>query len=254
VRAKGHGRLNCVSGRPGCSAAWQRASFGTKRPPVQIRPPRPSSQATCDHRRWPPRMPYSSEVQQWLLESATRAAASELDQAEARDLLGDVYQATAATMAKIGETRCGMDRGPGRILRRAGGEPLAVAASMFRMAHVFLVLGQIDQAHHVATNMAHALEPKITPGAGPEVLSLCGAAHLVLAVCRSPQQRTRAGSRASRHCPEDRRAARRRPRRLRDRVRPYQRRHPRSQRRCLAWRRRARHRPGPAGQPGQPLT
>ena len=25
----------------GCSAAWQRASFGTKRPPVQIRPPRP---------------------------------------------------------------------------------------------------------------------------------------------------------------------------------------------------------------------
>ncbi len=26
--------------RAGCSAAWQRASFGTKRPPVQIRPPR----------------------------------------------------------------------------------------------------------------------------------------------------------------------------------------------------------------------
>ncbi len=26
---------------PGCGAAWQRASFGTKRPPVQIRPPRP---------------------------------------------------------------------------------------------------------------------------------------------------------------------------------------------------------------------
>src|SRR5215470_18337819 len=25
----------------GCGAAWQRASFGTKRPPVQIRPPRP---------------------------------------------------------------------------------------------------------------------------------------------------------------------------------------------------------------------
>src|SRR5215472_7067952 len=30
----------------GCSAAWQRASFGTKRPPVQIRPPRPRSRAT----------------------------------------------------------------------------------------------------------------------------------------------------------------------------------------------------------------
>jgi uncharacterized protein len=33
----------------GCSAAWQRASFGTKRPPVQIRPPRPTSKAGSDH-------------------------------------------------------------------------------------------------------------------------------------------------------------------------------------------------------------
>jgi hypothetical protein len=53
---------------------------------------------------------------------------------------------------------------------------------MFRMAHVFLALGQIDQAHHVATSTAQALEPKITPGAEPEVLSLYGALHLVLAV------------------------------------------------------------------------
>ena len=43
------------------------------------------------------------------------------------------------------------------------GSPLAVAASMFRMAHVFLALGQIDQAHHVATSTAQALEPKVTP-------------------------------------------------------------------------------------------
>lgn len=53
---------------------------------------------------------------------------------------------------------------------------------MFRMAHVFLALGQIDQAHHVATSTAQALEPKITPDAEPEVLSLYGALHLVLAV------------------------------------------------------------------------
>jgi hypothetical protein len=34
--------------RAGCGAAWQRASFGTKRPPVQIRPPRPlKPQVTC---------------------------------------------------------------------------------------------------------------------------------------------------------------------------------------------------------------
>ena len=62
------------------------------------------------------------------------------------------------------------------------GLPLAVAASMFRMAHVFLALGQIDQAHHVATSIAQALEPKVTPNAEPEVLSLYGAFHLVLAV------------------------------------------------------------------------
>ncbi len=38
----------------GCGAAWQRASFGTKRPPVQIRPPRPEglsrSQGISEHR------------------------------------------------------------------------------------------------------------------------------------------------------------------------------------------------------------
>lgn len=117
------------------------------------------------------------------LESATRTAGSKQDRAEALDLLGDVYQATAATMAKIGETDAAWiaaDRA-GFCAEQAA-NPLAVAASMFRMAHVFLVLGQIDQAHHVATAMALALEPKITPGASPEALSLYGAAHLVLAV------------------------------------------------------------------------
>ena len=38
------------------------------------------------------------------LEAATRTAASQQDRAEARELLGDTYQATAAMMAKIGET------------------------------------------------------------------------------------------------------------------------------------------------------
>jgi tetratricopeptide (TPR) repeat protein len=79
----------------------------------------------------------------------------------------------------------GKQEGPadraGFCAERAG-SPLAVAASMFRMAHVFLALGQIDQAHHVATSTAQALEPKVTPDAEPEVLSLYGALHQVLAV------------------------------------------------------------------------
>ena len=35
------GSARLLGRSPGCGAAWQRASFGTKRPPVQIRPPRP---------------------------------------------------------------------------------------------------------------------------------------------------------------------------------------------------------------------
>jgi len=117
------------------------------------------------------------------LETAVRTADGEQIQAEARELLGDTYQAVAAMMVKIGETDAAWiaaDRAG--FCAEAAGSPLAVAASMFRMAHVFLALGQIDQAHHVATSTAHALEPKITPDAVPEVLSLYGASQLVLAV------------------------------------------------------------------------
>src|SRR5262245_30657239 len=37
---------------PGCSAAWQRASFGTKRPWVQIPPPRPRSEPRSGTSDW----------------------------------------------------------------------------------------------------------------------------------------------------------------------------------------------------------
>jgi transcriptional regulator with XRE-family HTH domain len=117
------------------------------------------------------------------LEAATRTAHSDKDQAQARDLLGDTYQATAAMMAKLGETDAAWiaaDRAG--FCAEAAGSPLAVAASMFRMAHVFLALGQIEQAQHVASSTAQALEPQITADAGPEALSLYGAFHLVLAV------------------------------------------------------------------------
>ncbi len=117
------------------------------------------------------------------LETAVRTADSEQVQAEARELLGDTYQAVAALMVKIGETDAAWiaaDRAG--YCAEAAGSPLAVAASLFRMAHVFLALGQIDQAHHVATSTAVALQPKVTSDAPPEVLSLYGASHLILAV------------------------------------------------------------------------
>jgi transcriptional regulator with XRE-family HTH domain len=117
------------------------------------------------------------------LEAASRTARSDTYQAEARELLGDTYQATAALMAKLGETDAAWiaaDRAG--FCAEAARSPLAVAASMFRMAHVFLALGQIEQAQHVATTTAQALEPQITASSEPAALSLYGAFHLVLAV------------------------------------------------------------------------
>ncbi len=117
------------------------------------------------------------------LETAVRTADSEQVQAEARELLGDTYQAVAALMVKIGETDAAWiaaDRAS--FCAEAAGSPPAVAASMFRMAHVFLALGQIDQAHHVAASTAVALQRKVNTDPQPEVLSLYGAFHLILAV------------------------------------------------------------------------
>ena len=111
------------------------------------------------------------------LETATRTADSEEVRDEARELLGDTYQATAAMMVKIGETDAAWiaaDRAG--FCAETAGSPLAVAASMFRMAHVFLALGQIDQAHHVAASTAAARwnrrspagqSPKSCPCTGP---------------------------------------------------------------------------------------
>jgi tetratricopeptide (TPR) repeat protein len=128
------------------------------------------------------------------LETAVRSAADGQVQAEARELLGDTYQATAALMAKIGETDAAWiaaDRAG--FCAEAAGAPLGVAASMFRMAQVFLALGQTGQAHHVAASTAQALEPKTTGKAETEVLSLYGAFHLVLAVAAArDNQRARA--------------------------------------------------------------
>src|SRR5215467_4153366 len=45
-------------------------------------------------------------------------------------------------------------------------EPLAVAA-MFRMAHVFLVLGRMDQAQHVAARSARPCTLSKRPSASP---------------------------------------------------------------------------------------
>jgi hypothetical protein len=94
------------------------------------------------------------------LETAVRAARDDKTRQQARAMLADTYQATAAMMAKLGEgdtAWIAADRAG--ALAAASGDALAVAASMYRMAHVFLSLDQVGQAQQVATATAAALEP-----------------------------------------------------------------------------------------------
>jgi transcriptional regulator with XRE-family HTH domain len=98
-------------------------------------------------------------------------------------LLSDTYQAAAAVMAKLGEADAAWvaaDRAA--FTAEAIGDPLAVAASLFRMAHAFLSLGQLAQAHKVATATIAGLEQRAAEDPAPQTLSLHGAFHLVLAV------------------------------------------------------------------------
>lgn len=118
------------------------------------------------------------------LETASRSlAASELAQ-EARQLLTDTYQAAAAAMAKLGDGDAAWvaaDRAA--FTAEALNAPLSVAASMFRMAHVFLSLGQFAQAQQVAAGTASALHHAISSDTPrPEELSLYGGCQLVLAI------------------------------------------------------------------------
>jgi hypothetical protein len=63
------------------------------------------------------------------------------------------------------------------------GDPLGVIAGHFRLAHAFVRLERFDQADRVVGGALDALRPFASgPSPAPEVLSLCGAMHLVQAV------------------------------------------------------------------------
>ncbi len=114
------------------------------------------------------------------LEQAARGEASPEQSREVRELLTDTYQAVAAMLAKIGEGDAAWiaaDRAA--FVAEATDNPLAVAASLFRMVHVFLSLGLLSQAQTVASTTASGLDQQ---SPAPEVLSLRGAFRLVLAI------------------------------------------------------------------------
>jgi len=127
------------------------------------------------------------------LEHAVRGTVPDGGLTEARELLTDTYQAAAAALAKIGEMDAAWiaaDRAA--FVAEAIGSPLALAASLFRMAHVFLSLSRLPQAEKVAISAANALQARIDSGTtDSETLSLYGAFQLVLAVAAAREnQRT----------------------------------------------------------------
>jgi tetratricopeptide (TPR) repeat protein len=99
---------------------------------------------------------------------------------ETRALLTDTYQAVAAMLAKTGESDAAWiaaDRAA--LAAEALGDPLQLAASLLRMACVFLSLEQSAQVQAVAGTALVGLGQQ---SATPEALSLLGSFHLVLAV------------------------------------------------------------------------
>jgi transcriptional regulator with XRE-family HTH domain len=114
------------------------------------------------------------------LEQAVRGKASPEQGRATREMLTDTYQAVAAMLAKIGEGDAAWiaaDRAA--FVAESLSDPLAVAASLFRMVHVFLSLGLLSQAQEVASATADGLDRQ---SATPAALSLRGAFRLVLAI------------------------------------------------------------------------
>jgi hypothetical protein len=117
------------------------------------------------------------------LEQAVRAsAAPELTEA-ARELLTDTYQVVAAMMAKLGETDAAWiaaDRAA--FAAEMLHDRLAVAASLFRMAHVFLTFARLARPRLSPAPLSAARDEQAHETPTTETLSLCGAFHLVLAI------------------------------------------------------------------------
>ena len=117
------------------------------------------------------------------LEGAARIARGRRRMEVAR-LLTTAYQAAAATFARQDEADASWVAAD-RATRWAedAGDPLGAVAGGFRMGHAFITLRRLDQAEHVAVQAITALAPLTSaPNCAPEVLSLYGAMHLLLAV------------------------------------------------------------------------
>jgi transcriptional regulator with XRE-family HTH domain len=104
--------------------------------------------------------------------------------AELARLLADAYQAAASAFARLDEADAAWVAADRSIsMAELGGDPLSIIAGHFRMAHAFITLRRLDQAEHIVrTGITALAEQAADQHARPEILSLSGALHLVLAV------------------------------------------------------------------------
>lgn len=110
------------------------------------------------------------------------------DEAVAFRLLAEVYQVTAAALAKLAQTDVAWiaaDRAVAAAERAH--DPLMAAAGDFRLAHVFLQGGRLAQAERVVDVALAALATRAESDEAPEVASLWGALNLVAAIVASRQ-------------------------------------------------------------------
>jgi transcriptional regulator with XRE-family HTH domain len=128
-----------------------------------------------------------------VLERRARSSGAEPHDHE---LLAQVYQVTAAVLARQDERAAAWVASDRAIAAAArSGQPLEVVAGTFRLAHTLLRVEHIRQAEHAASEAIRALQPLADKGAlTVEGKSLYGALLLVLAVISS-----REGNRSATH-------------------------------------------------------
>jgi transcriptional regulator with XRE-family HTH domain len=123
------------------------------------------------------------------LETAARHLAGEAQQTAFR-LIAESYQATSAVLTRLGETAAAWAAAERSVAAaERAGLPLLAAAGDFRLAHVFLAGGQLDQGERVVSMATDALEPTVRRNSPPELLSIWGALNLVGVIIATRQGR-----------------------------------------------------------------
>lgn len=119
---------------------------------------------------------------------AARAAWVRSDDRTSLTLAAETYQLTSALLSQACEpvlAWLAADRA--LVVAELSGDRLLTAASAFRLTEAFLTADRLEQALHVATATADALERRLE-NAAPELVSVWGALHLLAAVAAAGRQ------------------------------------------------------------------